>query len=156
MTDPLALLGWNNPNFLISHNFCHFPYFTIWVFVEFHYYRSMQCDHWNYGYFVVLHKNYGAVHKLCYALFTTFWPPTYLWLCFCNDFTKHLLNKICNGYILLTTHPPQRHKVICEQPLDKDEKFEMGSGDKFRWLFFSLEWDIDEDAKSEISGPNGL
>ena len=63
----------------------------------------------------------GAVHKLRYALFTTFWPPTYLWLCFCNDFTKHLLNKICNGYILLTTHPPQWHNVICERPLNRFE-----------------------------------
>ena len=32
----------------------------------------------------------------------------------------------------------------------------MDSSDKSRWLFFSLEWDIDEDAQSEISGPNGL
>ena len=34
-----------------------------------------------------------------------------------NDFTRYLLNKICNGYILLTTHPPQWHNVICERPL---------------------------------------
>ena len=58
----------------------------------------------------------GAVHKLRYAFFTAFWPPTHLWLCFCNDFTKYLLNKICNGYILLTTNPHQWHNVICERP----------------------------------------
>ena len=59
----------------------------------------------------------GVVHKLRYAFFTAFWPPTYLWLYFCYHFTKYLLNKICNSYILLTTHPPQWHNVICERPL---------------------------------------
>ena len=59
----------------------------------------------------------GVVHKLRYALFTTFLPPTYQWLCFCYHFTKYLLDKICNSYILLTTHPPQWHNVICERPL---------------------------------------
>ena len=57
------------------------------------------------------------LHKLRYAIFKVLWPPTHLWLCFSNHFTKHILNKICNGYILLTTHPPQWHNVICERPL---------------------------------------
>ena len=59
----------------------------------------------------------GAIQKLRYVFLVAFKPPTHLWLCFCNDFTKYLLNKICNGYILLTTHPPQWHNVICERPL---------------------------------------
>ena len=75
------------------------------------------------SYFQLQYFKKGAVHKLRYAFFIAFRPSTHLWLCFCKDFTKYLLNKIWNGYILLTTHPPQWHNVICEQPQSKYRLF---------------------------------
>ena len=52
---------------------------------------------------------------LCiFHFFLTTHPPMVM---FCNYFTKYLLNEIWNGYILLTTHPPQWYNVICERPL---------------------------------------
>ena len=65
-------------------------------------------------------RGFGGRSQITLCIFTALWPPTHLWLRFCNDFTKYLPNEICNGYISLTTHPPQWHNVICEWPLDRN------------------------------------
>ena len=61
----------------------------------------------------------GSIHKSGHAFFTVFWPLNHLWLWFCDHFAQYLLNEIFNRYILLTTHPPQWHNVVCERPLNK-------------------------------------
>ena len=42
-------------------------------------------------------------------------PPTYGYVLASILLIIYLI-KVCDSYILLTTHPPQRHNVICERP----------------------------------------
>ena len=64
-----------------------------------------------------LQSRLGVIHKLCYAFFSIFdHLPTYGYVLAIILLIIYLI-KICDSYILLTTHLPRRHNVIYERPL---------------------------------------